>query len=269
MKKILLPTDFSENAENAIAYAQQLFEKEACMFFILHAYHGVPSAPTNKKDMESNLHESIKALRAKNKNKEHGFEGIILTDSVVNAINITFIDKGIDFVVIGTQGSSALREVVLGSNTVSVIKYMERCPVIVVPTEYKFHIPKKVVFATDYKHTFAMHELHPLIAFSKLWLSKITIAHIAVKAVLTGTQTANKEILNKSLGEIEHDFLNLEKETSLAETLLSLERGDRQIGLVAMMRTKHGIFQTLFREPVIKKMAFQSKIPFLVLALLK
>ncbi|HSP84039.1 MAG TPA: universal stress protein, partial [Gillisia sp.] len=38
MKKILLPTDFSENAFNAIKYAVQLFKKEKCTFFLLNTY---------------------------------------------------------------------------------------------------------------------------------------------------------------------------------------------------------------------------------------
>jgi len=36
MKKILLPTDFSKNAINAIDYALQLFKDETCVCFILN-----------------------------------------------------------------------------------------------------------------------------------------------------------------------------------------------------------------------------------------
>lgn len=38
MKRILLPTDFSDNAFNALSYAMQLFEKEKCEFTLLHTY---------------------------------------------------------------------------------------------------------------------------------------------------------------------------------------------------------------------------------------
>src|SRR5690606_2937541 len=38
MKKIILPTDFSENAYNAIAYALELFKNEECTFFLLNTY---------------------------------------------------------------------------------------------------------------------------------------------------------------------------------------------------------------------------------------
>mgnify|MGYP000303646047 CR=1 FL=1 len=71
MKKILLPTDFSENAQKAIDYALLLFKNEACTFYLLHAYHDAPSSSTTKKDMKRNLDGMIKTLREQNKNKEN------------------------------------------------------------------------------------------------------------------------------------------------------------------------------------------------------
>ena len=38
MKKILLPTDFSDSAWNAITYAMDFFKNEVCTFYLLHAY---------------------------------------------------------------------------------------------------------------------------------------------------------------------------------------------------------------------------------------
>ena len=38
MRKILIPTDFSENAMNAIQYAIELFKYEKSDYYIMHAY---------------------------------------------------------------------------------------------------------------------------------------------------------------------------------------------------------------------------------------
>ena len=38
MKKILLPTDFSDNAWNAITYALQLYKNVKCNFILLNTY---------------------------------------------------------------------------------------------------------------------------------------------------------------------------------------------------------------------------------------
>ncbi|HMB61517.1 MAG TPA: universal stress protein, partial [Eudoraea sp.] len=36
MKNILIPTDFSRNAWNALSYATSLFKKTRCTFYIVH-----------------------------------------------------------------------------------------------------------------------------------------------------------------------------------------------------------------------------------------
>ena len=38
MKKILLPTDFSDNAWNAIVYALKLYKNQKCKFVLLNTY---------------------------------------------------------------------------------------------------------------------------------------------------------------------------------------------------------------------------------------
>ncbi len=38
MKNILLPTDFSDNAYNALRYAAELYKEEDCTFFLLNTY---------------------------------------------------------------------------------------------------------------------------------------------------------------------------------------------------------------------------------------
>ncbi len=38
MKNILLPTDFSRNAWNAIAYALHFLKDEPCIFYLLNTY---------------------------------------------------------------------------------------------------------------------------------------------------------------------------------------------------------------------------------------
>jgi len=38
MKHILIPTDFSSNAWNAIQYALKLFKNEECTFYLLNTY---------------------------------------------------------------------------------------------------------------------------------------------------------------------------------------------------------------------------------------
>ena len=87
MKKILLPTDFSENSWNAIEYALRFFSKSSCNFYLLHvtlipnyAAGDVPIIPTEivlentlLKQAKKGLKQLQKKIQEKVPNPNHHF----------------------------------------------------------------------------------------------------------------------------------------------------------------------------------------------------
>ena len=265
MLKILLPTDFSDNAQKAIDYALGLLEKEECTLYLLHAYHDAPSAAATKNDLENALKKLVKSIALKNENQKHYFEQVFLMDSVVNALNITMIDKAINYIFMGTKGVSSLINIFLGSTTVRVIKELDTCPIVAVPADYECTPPKEIVFANDFKHMFIVPELTPIIHFSKLWKSSLYVVHILSEKTLNKEQKQNKKLLKNALKEINTSFLEVPMGTSIASTLYQLEKENNKIGMVSLLKTKHGFFDNLLHEPVLQKMAFQTQVPLLIL----
>lgn len=266
MKKIILPTDFSANAQKAMDYAIYLFKNEPCKFYLLHAYHSAPSAPSNKLTLENDLRELAKTLKADRVNAEHRFKAIVLTDSVISALQQTIREKKADYVFMGTKGSSAIREIFMGSNTVSVIKYLDTCPIMAVPANYGLDMAKEILFANDLKHAFKLPELKPLIDIAKLGDSTLTVVHIDSEEGLSEEQKMNKERLERNLEGVKSQFLEVDMLDSMASTIFQLQRENKNIGMVVLLKNKHGYFNRLIREPVIRNIAFKTELPFLVLA---
>lgn len=264
MKKIILPTDFSDNAQNTINYTLFLFRREECTFYLLHAYNNTPSAPSTKMKAKEKLEQIIKRLKSKN-NPNHQFEGVLETNSVINLINKTIIDIGVDFVFMGTKGSSAIREIFLGGNTMDVLKHLVACPVVAVPKGYTYDLPKEIILATDFKHKFEKYEIAPLITLRNLWNSKLNILHIRLEKLLEEYQKHNKKLLEELLKPIKSRFIEITMEDTIASTLRNFERKNPKIGMVALIKTKHGFLQRMLREPVIRNMTFQTEVPLLVL----
>ncbi|HDZ14420.1 MAG TPA: universal stress protein, partial [Pricia sp.] len=98
MKKIILPTDFSANAQKAIDYAIHLFKNEPCKFYLLHAYHSAPSSPGNKQTAKSELKNFTQMLKANRSNEDHHFKAIVITNSIINALEKTIKKKEADYV---------------------------------------------------------------------------------------------------------------------------------------------------------------------------
>jgi nucleotide-binding universal stress UspA family protein len=267
MKKIIIPTDFSKNAQKAIDYALLLFKNESCTFYLLHAYYDAPSSAKNKISAKEDLNQIIQALETKN--KKHYFERVFETDSLLNLINRTLINQGADYVFMGKKGSSTLREIFIGSNTLDLIKYMDSCPVVIVPEAYEYNRLREMVFATDFKHTFMTAELVPLIQMASLWDTTLNVAHIKTKKDLNDMQKVKKELLRSALKKIKHQFFEIELRNTVANTLYQIEKKNKNIGVMAILKTKHGFFQKLTRENIVKNIAFRTKIPLLVLPLIK
>lgn len=264
MYRILLPTDFSTNAQNAIDYAIYLFEREPCTFYLLHAYYIVPSESGTK----INAGNALKTLQNKleaTKSGQHTFESVLLTNTALSAIESTITEKDIDFVFMGTKGASALKKVLFGSVTLSVVRHINSCPIIAVPDDYDYDIPDDILFANDFNHTFPAAALKPLLEISALWDSTVNIVYIDSKKEMEDHQKFNKKMVLQYLSETRHTFFKIKKKKSISLTLSNLEKQYENIGMLTFLKTEHGFFEKLLREPIIKNMVVMTKVPLLLL----
>ena len=137
MKKILIPTDFSDNAWNAISYALSLFANEKCEFFLLNTY--TPVIPSSRfispmanavriedavrMTSENGLSKTLERIQEDFANPLHTFKTISsFFNLLVEEIKELVDDYNIDVVLTGTKGASGMDEVFMGSNTVRIIK---------------------------------------------------------------------------------------------------------------------------------------------------
>ncbi len=276
--RVLLPTDFSENAWHAINYAVYLLENTACTFYVLHAHQASPSAlvSTINKERDTRLHEItldeareklhkiVRQLKKINKVKDHSFEAVLESESLLNAVGRNVIDKDIDYICMGTQGASGLKEIFLGSNTVKVIKHINFCPVIAVPENYRFNRPEAIAFATDFKHLYQKNELEPLLDIVGLWKSTLRVIHVKAEEALSDLQIELKTLLSRFLEDISFTMDELAYHPNINLRINEWAESN-QCGMLAMINSHHEFLGRILREPVVRKVAFRTHIPFLVL----
>ena len=278
-KKILLPTDFSANARHAINYALCLFEKVPCRFHIINAVVASPSglASIREKAKDTRLFQAVKSesegnigillaeLVAGPKNPLHTFAGKSIADSLLNAIGRATIDKDIDYIFMGTKGSSALKEVFMGSNTIKVLQNIDFCPVMAVPADYKPELPNTIVFATNFEHIYPKVALLPLMELAKISGAGITIIHVDKGNGLSAQQEAAKEALLMRFQGISHIIQEVVGYAKISEAIMSYSDASVDVGMVALVNTSHSFFEKLTRERVIRQIAFYTTVPVLVL----
>ncbi len=145
-KKILLPTDGSDNANKAVDYVHELAKKFNSEVVLLHTFE-VSDELTRivgkfdnilgqqLKDMEHYMTDYGKAILNKIKN-EFEKDGITVKTIIVSAKPSHEIIKTIDtekceLVVMGSRGLNTLKSILLGSVSNYVIHHT-KCPVILV-----------------------------------------------------------------------------------------------------------------------------------------
>jgi nucleotide-binding universal stress UspA family protein len=275
MKHILMPTDFSEIAWNALVYGLELLKKMECTFYLLHvdrvpAYSGAASSVKGAsknfeeiilKDSKENLKKLLGRIQKMPLNTKHTFVTLALYDSFTDAIERELINKKIDLIIMGTKGASGAREILFGSNTVHVIT-KATCPVIAIPPHFNYQPPKEILFPTDYEIEFQKESLGLLLNIAKLHLSRIKVMHVRAGYTLTKTQEKHKKQLEKLLGS-----LTLFHEVADDGILAAINefQSKVKINLLVMVRNKHTFLEKFFIEPVIKKIGFHITVPFLVI----
>lgn len=280
---ILLPTDFSVDARNAIDYAIYLFEKVECRFYILNAFEVGPSGlgSTMSKAKNTRLFRAMKEeshrainrtmaeLESKTNNPLHTFTGMSVAHSLLAAISNTAIDKNIHYIFMGTKGSSAVKEVFMGSNTIKVLRHIDYCPIIAVPGKYEFDLPDSIGFATNFEHIYSKAELNPMLEIARLWNSNITIIHVDKGEGLSPQQEISKNLLTKRLKGFNFSFEEVAGQFRVADAIMAYSASDKNIGMIAMIKYWHSFFEKLMKENVIKRVAFSTELPFLIFPLLK
>ncbi len=278
MKKVLLPTDFSDNAWNALFTALKLYTGVACHFYLLNAHEpNFANLMGNKgKQRLGFIYDSMEAysnqemdkvldyLKKNHKNSKHTFEGISRTDDLVSAIKEMVLKKDIEMIIMGTQGATGAKEVFIGSNTVKAIKAIRNRPVIAVPENYDFKALKNIVFPTDFMSPYESFELKPLVELASLWTTKIRVFQVGQEFLMTDIQITNRELLSERLKEIAHDYFDVEFKTSVVDAIGQFAK-EQDADMISLVHYEHTFMEKMIREPVVKKVAFHTRIPLLVL----
>lgn len=276
MKKILLPTDFSENAYNAIKYAVQLFKYEECTFYLLNTYtpilydsdyilYNSPKLSLEeiyRENSKRGLEKVIDRITREFPNARHIFDKVSAFNMLNEEIREQVKNKDIDLVVMGTQGATGAAQVIFGTHTVHAIK-RAICPLLAIPSFYEFRLPENILFPTDYEINYTQKHLNLLRDIAEGNAAKIHILNVHFGFPLERNQERAKKILAEYFNEINHRFNSVEKDTVTAG--IYHFQSEHSIDMLAMISNKHSFFENLLFRPVINEIGFQIKIPFLVI----
>ena len=276
MKNILIPTDFSTNAVNAIEFALELFKCERVHFYFMYAYADELYEISHDKEDDyfkqqkkkiiqvsnKKLSELISRIQREKHNPKHQFEKISVFESLVDGVNDFVNKKDIDLVIMGTKGQTADKKITFGSHTVQVFKYV-KCPVMAIPNNYEFVQPKKILFPSDYLIPYKRRELKLLDTIAYRFKSEVHSLYISDFEDLSHRQTDNQLFLKGSLPNARLSFNRTEvKNKGVA---IMEYANENNMDLLVMVNSRHSFLEDLLYRSTVDQIALNPVIPFLVL----
>ena len=276
MRKLLIPTDFSENAMNAICYALEAFKYDHSEFFIMHAYadkvyeSNAQMSRSAFEDLKETIHNKslekldkiLKDIKKISPNPRHRYSIIISFGTLIDVANEIVDRENIDVVIMGTKGETDDREITFGSNTVQILKYV-KSPVLAIPSKYPNNPPKNILFPTDYLLPYKRRELKLASTLAKRFVAKINFLYLSNFENLSFRQEDNKAFLESIMVDNLKSFHNV-RGTDLSSTINKFIE-DLDINLLIMVNSRHSFLENLLYLTTIDKIGLQIKIPFLIL----
>ncbi len=265
MKKILVPTDFSPNAENALTFAINIANKLDGEVQLLHTYQAAKRAlvlldieSMMKEEAEEKMERMIKKFSPQMKEPDR-LTGKVMLGGAVQMTRRWEEKKACDLVVMGTKGATDAIEVFVGSVTGAVLKHSTK-PVLAIPSGMTFESFDKIVLAVDNQ------PLPPASAFEVLKKMALSFeAHIHVFHLKTEEGKGIDKRIKDYLEGVKLSYHEVVNEKGEVYATINEFVQSNNADLLCMVRRKRGFLESLFKGSSTMKQVYNSPIPLLVL----
>ncbi len=273
-KKIIVPVDFSANAQNAYLYARELAKIYDATIEVVHIYMGsfdisdslvIKQGKSLTEVLQDQLDDLVNLYP-----KEESSE--VLTKVAVNTrlIHGFTIKKIVELsqedstmmIVLGATGQGDVIDRMLGSVS-SAVAQKAYCPVLVVPKGAKVFSFKNILFASNYES--ADHQmLERIIAFNRPLDSTLHFIHVNEEE--EDYDPIENKIFDKLFEQGEPNFaFNL-----ACVNAKSVKKGlfqyadENQVDLIVLVNRQRGLWESIIGASLTKNMTLRSNVPILV-----
>lgn len=247
MKKILVPTDFSECSMNALNAAMKIAHKTGAEIELVHVYDrpviGFVDLNIDHKKNKAMLQNAQKTIDGMVKQLEA--DGIKVTPHILADIPLTEIMdqkkfSNIDLIVMGSHGSEGLKELFIGSNTEKVVR-KSKVPILSLKEDQGSFDLKNIVLASNF-----YKELEGVFKQMDSFLSVFNPHYNLLKVVTPGnfeTSHYSRKLMNEfaSRFEIKDYSIHIYNDNNIEAGILNFAKDIKADAIVIATHGRKGI----------------------------
>jgi nucleotide-binding universal stress UspA family protein len=276
MNNFIVPIDFSEASKNAARYAAHIANGVSDAHLILYNVfqtleYGSDSSPLGTDEAEDESRKTIVDIALESVRTElTAITGVRI--SIVSEQSNRFLDSleayvlnnDIQFIVMGTTGSTRLGEMLMGGNTLNIVK-RRIVPVIIVPPDAVSVSAKNVLLLTDFKDTQYTVPIHSVKSVLDLFKPRLHIVNVDQDHYIQITEEykAERAKLEASLSAYSPDFYFIR----LFDFMDAINQfvADNDIDLILTFPRKHSFLSNVFKTTNTVKLAYHSHVPIVAI----
>ncbi|TCD12030.1 universal stress protein [Pedobacter frigidisoli] len=271
MKQILVATDFSLSADNALCYAlamAKILNMEVVAIHAIHPTEGINNSTYNAIFIDSYYNNKRAALKAWTENiaarqdlAEIKTTTICDVGFLKTVITKYIEDKPVELLVMGITGSTGISGIV-GSNASSVVTKM-RIPTLIVPLESNSPSSPIITLATDYETKLSNKDVNALNEMLRAsGTKKMQVLYVAEKSDDLHIQTGEKRI-RELLPHTEIEF-NYIRDNSAPNGIIDFIKNNHT-DILCLVKHHHNIIYRLFTSSTVNQVMNRSVKAILVL----
>ncbi len=275
MKKILVPTDFSSEAQHAFEIATQLANISGAEIKLLNVIemNGTPNFSATGDTMNGGVEymfmmKLLESTRAQMKRMvaSNPFPNVRIIDEVdvddiFHNIRKTITDEDIDLVVMGTKGADGLNGMLVGSNTEKVVR-QAKCPVLTVKGGSGPFDVRNIVFPSNFRED-SPYVVDVLKYFQNLFNAQVHLVYISTPSTF-GTSRDSKGKMQDFVHRhgLQNFTLNIHNDSVEEDGIISFAN---EVNADLIIMATHGRtgFSHLLSGSIAEDMVNHSTIPIL------
>jgi nucleotide-binding universal stress UspA family protein len=279
MNKILIPIDFSENADRALNAAKLMADKESTELIILHAYQpyipdvsvmpgsvmpgiGSPDYSYVGVDLETNFRHQLDEYVAKISAEGYKTKSIWAVSGVQAAVEEAIAENKPDLVVTGRTGTGGFLDKLIGSSATHIAMH-SACPVLIIPPQAELNKFTEIIYATqlEYSENDILKKVFALIYHLE--------GNFTLLKIRTDSQP-NIQPDNQYLTEIKNEFIINDNQVVYREAssvLDGIESYCDEVNadlLIMSTRERSFIEEFLINPSVTRKLVVDTHVPLLI-----
>jgi nucleotide-binding universal stress UspA family protein len=269
MKTIIIPTDFSAIATNAMHYGIDMAKATNASILLLHVYQvpvsftDTPIVLVSVEELRKGAEEQIMRLKEE---VEHMTSGTLKVYTETRLGNVAdelenLCNKINPFaVVMGTKGASGVERILFGSNTLTAIRHLT-WPVICVPPGKTYgNGIKKIGFACDYKDVVKTTPTHFIIDFVKEFHAELDVLNVDYHNRHFKPETPEQSILLHTMLEAANPTYHFIEHADIEDGINEFAEKNN-LDLIITIPKKHRLLDSVFKTSSTKQLVYQSHVP--------